>query len=247
MESHRNSFMKIFSETARYENRYRVFGDFLDCATAAVHNRFLFDQELENQYLSCQRRYKSDDMLRFSHLLGELRLGLLSGFSDFLGEVFMQLELGNSALGQTFTPFHLSQLKCRLAIGDISALLERQPFALVADPASGGGSMAIAFAEALFDAGYDYTERMWAHCTDVDDRCAKMSYLQLALLGVPAEVVIGDSLRMTFRKVLRTPMHYIGEWNRKLSDRHVTAFEGPSAPQVLGTGQLALFDFEAVL
>ena len=247
MESHRHSFMKIFSETARYENRYRVFGDFLDCATAAIHNRFVFDQELENTFLACQRRYKPDDMVRFSHLLAELKMAMQSGFGDFLGEVFMQLELGNSALGQTFTPFHLSQLACRLGIGDIFALLERQPFALVADPASGGASMTIAFAEALFDAGYDHSERMWAHCTDIDDRCAKMSYLQLALLGVPAEVVVGDSLRMTVRKVLRTPMHYLGEWDRKLSERHVTALKGPSAPKVLGTGQLALFDFEAVL
>lgn len=247
MESHRNSFLRLFCETARYENRYRVFSDFLDCATAAVHNRFVFDEDLENLFRICQRRYKDEDMRRFSELLAELRMGLQSGFSDFLGDVFMQLELGNQARGQVFTPYHLSQLTCRFGIGDVYALLERQPFVLITDSAAGAASMPIAFAEALHDAGYDHSERMWAQCTDIDDRCAKMSYLQLALLGVPAEVVVGDSLRMTVRKALRTPMHYLGEWDRKLSDRHVTALESPSAPKVLGTGQLALFDFEVVL
>ncbi|HEF8783819.1 TPA: hypothetical protein QH450_000699 [Providencia alcalifaciens] len=46
---------------------------------------------------------------------------------------------------------------------------------------------------------------MIAVCTDIDEVAARMCYLQLALLGVPAIVNIGNSLTLV-RQTLHTPM-----------------------------------------
>lgn len=242
MEKHKKTFIKLFGETARYVHRYQLFGDFIDCAAAAIHNRFVHDDDLERSYLDCVKRYKREDMEKMSRLLAELVMGLESGFCDFLGEVFMELELGNQARGQIFTPYHISKLCALMTHGNSFPQLDTVPFITVNDCCCGAGAMIIAFAESMLESGFNPQERMWAHCTDIDDRCAKMAYIQLALFGLPAEIVIGDSLRMDFRKVLRTPAHYLLGWDAKLRQRYTQVAHEPTVSKA--AEQLTLFDLE---
>ena len=44
--------------------------------------------------------------------------------------------------------------------------------------------------------------RMIAVCTDIDEVAARMCYVQLALLGIPAIVNIGNSLTLDVRQTL---------------------------------------------
>ena len=46
---------------------------------------------------------------------------------------------------------------------------------------------------------------MIAVCTDIDEVAARMCYVQLALLGIPAIVNIGNSLTLDVRQTLHTP------------------------------------------
>jgi hypothetical protein len=43
-----------------------------------------------------------------------------------------------------------------------------------------------------------------------------MAYIQLSLLGVPAVVVVGDTLRLEERARWYTPAHVVGGWTMKL-------------------------------
>lgn len=54
---------------------------------------------------------------------------------------------------------------------------------------------------------------------DVDATAAGMLYLQLAYLEIPAEVVTGNSLTLSVRRVNRTPLWYIGNWEQRIKDR----------------------------
>ena len=112
--SHIAEFISLFNQTARYHRRYEVFRDFVQMAVCALHNGIVHSPELENEYLSIVKRYQREDVERLSQLLGILVLGLSVTPGDFLGRVFMTLELGGSQRGQFFTPYDVSQMMAKM-------------------------------------------------------------------------------------------------------------------------------------
>lgn len=219
-DHYRRTFIRLFAETARYHHRYEVFRDFVAMGALAVQNAFLRSPSLEEEYLAIARRYQADDMTRIAHLLGCLSGALDCQPGDFLGQIFMSLEIGSSEMGQFFTPYSLSQLMARLTVGDARQRLEKAPFIMLDEPAAGAGSMVIAFAEVLLEQGINPQQALFARCTDIDATAAHMCYLQLSYLGIPAEVVIGNTLTLETRRVFRTPLWYLGNWSQRLRERH---------------------------
>ncbi|MDU1923609.1 MAG: hypothetical protein E6766_25365, partial [Enterobacter sp.] len=69
-EHYRREFITLFRDTARHHNRYEVFRDFAEMGALAVQNVFLRSEALEDEYLNLARRYKKDDLLNMSRLLG---------------------------------------------------------------------------------------------------------------------------------------------------------------------------------
>lgn len=158
-------------------------------------------------------------MTRIAHLLGCLSGALDCQPGDFLGQIFMSLEIGSSEMGQFFTPYSLSRLMARLTAGDARQQLEKAPFIMLDEPAAGAGSMVIAFAEVLLEQGINPQQALFARCTDIDATAAHMCYLQLSYLGIPAEVVIGNTLTLETRRIFRTPLWYLGNWSQRLRER----------------------------
>lgn len=218
-DHYRRTFIRLFAETARYHHRHEVFRDFVAMGALAVQNAFLRSPALEEEYLAIARRYQADDMTRIAHLLGCLSGALDCQPGDFLGQIFMSLDIGSSEMGQFFTPYSLSQLMARLTAGDARQQLENAPFIMLDEPAAGAGSMVIAFAEVLLEQGINPQQTLFAHCTDIDATAAHMCYLQLSYLGIPAEVVIGNTLTLEARRVFRTPLWYLGNWSQRLRER----------------------------
>ncbi|EIF3398634.1 SAM-dependent DNA methyltransferase, partial [Escherichia coli] len=154
-----------------------------------------------------------------AHLLAHVIEGLEQGFCDFLGSVFMQLELGDKYRSQFFTPWSIASMMAQMQMGDVKALFENKPFITLSEPACGAGSMILAMADTLNRSGYPAYRRMWVSATDIDPLAAGMAYIQLSLCGVAGEVVIGNSLCNERRRVLLTPGHYLGNWDHRL--RHL--------------------------
>lgn len=217
-DHYRREFIRLFRETARYHHRHEVFRDFAEMATLAVQNVFLRSPDLEKEYLVIAGRYQPDDVNRMTQLLGCLTGALECQPDDFLGQIFMELEIGSDHMGQFFTPYHLSALMARLTAGDVFSELEHKPFITLQEPA---GSMVIAFAEVLAEQGINYQDKLFASCMDIDATAAHMCYLQLSLLGIPAEVVIGNTLTLVVRRTYRTPMWYVGNWQERLGTADV--------------------------
>lgn len=234
----RQEFIKLFAETGRYRHRYEVFRDFIDMAAYSLHNAIFKVEELEQRYLQIIARYEKADQERFPKLLGVLVMMLEAAQEDVLGSIFMELGLGSDRAGQFFTPYHVSRLMAKLtAKGDTREdVLGDRPFLTVSEPACGAGGMVIAFAQHLLESGVNPQKELWVHCTDIDPVAARMAYVQLSLLHIPAMVVVGCALRQTVTEVYRTPAHYLGLWETRLR-RHfaaqvpdATQEEAPSAP-----------------
>ncbi|TNH43530.1 N-6 DNA methylase [Photorhabdus luminescens] len=213
---HKKAFITLFNETARYYYRNRVFDDFVQCAAISLHNAVCPDSKLEQGYRQIIKHYKPEDVSRFSQLLEHVMMGLEFEPHDFLGGVFMQLNLGNKHLKQFFTPWPISLAMAKMQLSDVEQRLTRQPFFTLYEPACGAGCMVIAAAEVLKMSGYNPAQHMWVSCVDIDVVAASMAYIQLSLLGIPGEVVIGDALTNERHRVMYTPVHWLGNWPCRL-------------------------------
>ncbi|EEC1173234.1 SAM-dependent DNA methyltransferase [Salmonella enterica subsp. houtenae serovar 44:z36,[z38]:-] len=214
--SHIAEFISLFNQTARYHRRYEVFRDFVQMAACALHNGIVHSPELENEYLAIVKRHQREDVERLSQLLGILVLGLSVTPGDFLGRVFMTLELGESQRGQFFTPYDVSRMMAKMTLTGIDKVMAGKPFITVSEPACGAGGMAIALAEEFVAAGYYLQRQFFVVCVDVDPVAAAMCFIQLTLLGIPAEVITGNSLTLQHTRALRTAAYWLNGWQNRL-------------------------------
>ncbi|ELF2695291.1 TPA: N-6 DNA methylase [Escherichia coli] len=143
---------------------------------------------------------------------------------DFLGECVMSLELGNSSMGQYFTPGALADLKFELLKQDYASEIRKHGFIILQEPAVGSGGLIIKMANGLVDAGFNLSAALFVSCADNDAFAADMAFIQLSLLGIAAEVSTGDTLRMEFRKTRYTLAYWMNNFNERLKVRRM--FEG---------------------
>lgn len=218
MSVHKLEFKKIFNELNRRHNGYTVFRDFVTMSSISIQNSFLKDEALEEEYFSVIKKYSKKELDYFPELFAKLTFGLELNYGDFLGDLFMELEIGEAKMGQFFTPYSVSRMLSEVTAGDFSEQLKHKSFITLSEPACGAGGMVIAFAEVMKNKGFNPQNQLFVECWDLDNTAAYMCYLQLSLLGIPAKVVIGNTLSQEVFKVLYTPMYYMGNWNCKLNN-----------------------------
>ena len=211
------SFASQFKDIAYYHHRYKVFQDFVALSAIAIHNKQIFDQSLENTYLTIIKGYEKGDVSKISSLLGQLILSIQSEPHDFLGKVFMEMELGNSHAGQFFTPPDIQRLLTRMVCSDIEDRLKDQPYISVQEPACGSGGMVIELAELMIEKGLNPRTQLFASCVDIDSTAAYMAYLQLSALNIPAEVNFGNTLTMEINRTMYTPALFAYNWKKRLT------------------------------
>lgn len=201
----------------RSKRTYDVFRDFLTLSTCAMAQPFYRSDKIEQEYLETVNKYTKKQAEEFSQLLAFLIEALTEKHQDFLGQVYMQLNLGNSANGQFFTPYNISQFMAEINFSEVENNLKDQEFITLSDPCCGSAGMIIAFAETMKNKGYNYQNQLFVEVIDIDEMCFMMAYIQLSLYGIPARVMLGDSLAWKFSKVLYTPFYFVNgfEWKLK--------------------------------
>jgi hypothetical protein len=79
--------------------------------------------------------------------------------------------------------------------------------------------MVIGFVQKMIEDGFNPSQQLWASCIDIDPKAADMAYIQLSLLGIPAEVITGNTLSMEFSRTRFTPVYYLNDWPEKFAFR----------------------------
>ncbi|ELH9326093.1 DUF1738 domain-containing protein [Salmonella enterica] len=214
---HVQRFVSLFNQTAPDENRWQVFSDFVHMAACSLYNALHRDEAFEADYMQRVGRYSREDANNMSCLLAEVIQGLEFCPTDFLGQIFMNLELGNARHGQFFTPYNVSHTMAQMTLSDGLPVLTsgERDFITVSDPACGAGGMIVAMAEAMLEAGFNPQKQMVAYCVDIDPVAAMMCYIQLSLMGIPAIVAIGNSLTVEIKREMATPMFVLGHWHHR--------------------------------
>ncbi len=196
----RKQFIKAFERLAHHRERHDVLADFLEMGVCAVRKTTLppgpAADQIEAAYMGVVARNAAEDVRAMPELLAITSLAVQDGGSDFLGQVVGDLELVNGHMGQFFTPYDVSRMMAEITLQDAGELIRDKGFITLIEPASGAGGMIIAAADVIAKQGFDIGRQLYVDATDLSPLCFKMTYLQLALRGIPATVRRGNSLSL---------------------------------------------------
>ena len=214
--SHNSSVKEIIKqiESIGYKHGIQtVFDDYLTIASCAVSNAVdkVHFEKREKLYMQTIKKYSKEELERIVELhvmvVNALEKNLYT--IDLLGEIFHSLNLSNSCNGQFFTPIHIAEFMAEAMLGPKCGEIDTKGYVTLCEPTCGSGVMVIAAANSLYKNHYNPSQNMCVLACDNDIRCAKMAYLQLSYLGIPAVVVHGDSLRMEEYDRFYTPVYMI--------------------------------------
>ena len=200
MNEYQKSFLKTLEGMANYKHKRDIFRDFIYLSSYALQNRVIFNQSIEDKYLSIIGEYKKSDALKFSKLLSIFINGLEKDTFDFLGSIYMEIEANNKNIGQFFTPGSLCELMSFLTY-DIEKV--RKEKITLHEPALGSGAMVIAFIKRLKDNNISLSN-LELNAIEKDSLVARMAYIQFFFLGIKSEIIIGDTLTAEFSETLHT-------------------------------------------
>ena len=229
-------FISKLSNLDRSKSVSTVFNDFLTLSCCSLAQTVYRSKNLEQKYLSTIKTYTKEQAEEFSKLLAFLVLGLEQEPRDLLGQVFMSLNLGSQANGQYFTPYSVCKFMAEINFAEIESFQNNQLITL-SEPCCGSGGIIIAFAETLKEQGYNYQHQLFVEAIDIDETCFKMAYIQLSILGIPARVMLGDTLAWKFQKVLYTPLYFVNGFEYKLKRQQ----QEQKNPVIVEMKQLSLF------
>ena len=227
-------FVKAFHQlTSGKYNAWEVFKDFVVLFATSLSNPFdkLHFQEREDCYLRIIKKYEPEEQKIFPQLAAHTVMALEKNpDQDFLGNIFMHLDLGNEAKGQIFTPYHVCELMAEITMEDVVKKVKEDGFITIDDPCCGAGATLIAginkARKALAEADLNFQNHVLISGQDIDETVLLMCYIQVSLLGVAGYFKHGNSLTepMTDGDSLEnywfTPMYYSDVWYMRRIVQH---------------------------
>lgn len=225
-------FVKLFRRLTYRFAPWEIWHDFVTMFACALSN--LVDkshyEEREALYLKLIQKYNKQEQEVFPQLAAEVVFALEKNLEqDFLGKIFMELDLGNKRKGQFFTPYSVCKMIAEMAVGNIVPHVEKYGYSTINDPACGSGAALIAgvhaAAKSLKEAGLNWQNHVLVAAQDIDHTMSMMCYIQLSLLGVVGYIKIGNTLTEpmhsndTRENYWFTPMYFSNVWAaRRLFD-----------------------------
>lgn len=118
----RGRFINVFKDTGRHLGRWEVFSDFLSLAASELDMaRIRTPESMEHCRKICAR-YEATDIANMQEMFCLMVCALEAKFHDFLGAIFMELELGDNFRGQYFTPYSVQCLMARMLMPGVRTL-----------------------------------------------------------------------------------------------------------------------------
>ena len=77
--------------------------------------------------------------------------------------------------------------------------------------------MILSFAKVLREHDINYQQSLLVYANDISETCVYMTYIQLALYGIPAVVTCGNALAHESRFRMETPFFFLNYWKFRKS------------------------------
>lgn len=223
---YRKEFLNTFKSLTYRHRAWDIWRDFVIMFACALSNGLDKEhyEEREARYMKIIRKYHKEEQNLFPELAAHTVMALEENpEQDFLGGIFMELNLGNGKNGQFFTPYHVCQLMADIAEGaNVAEQVEKEGYITIHDPCCGAGATLIAGVHAarkqLEKVNLNYQNHVLVVAQDIDETVALMCYIQLSLLGVAAYIKVGNTFTDPIAEgdstenYWFTPMYFSDTW-----------------------------------
>ena len=203
----KKDFHNHIREISYTRHLWQAWQDFTEVTALAIVQSTGFSQDREDQYMRTIGKYEPKEIQIFPKLISLTIEALELEYCDFLGQMFMELELGSKWHGQFFTPYNLCKVIAQLTISKDQ--FKDGQIVTINEPAVGSGAMIIAVCEYLRENNINYQQQLDIIAQDKDYIAFCMSYIQLSLLGCSAKVIYGNTLTLESSLVWQTPIAFL--------------------------------------
>lgn len=194
-------FMKTFSQLTHRHRAWDIWRDFVTMFACSISNAVDKDHydDREERYMKIIKKYDEEERNMFPELAAHTIMALEKNQEqDFLGSIFMALNLGNHSGGQFFTLYHVCELMARMTINyDTVQQVKEKGYITINDPCCGAGATLISGIHAarrqLEKENMNFQNHVLVVAQDIDEIVAMMCYIQLSLLGVAAYIKVGNT------------------------------------------------------
>lgn len=215
MTAGRKEFIKLLEELSRSRHIWQTWQDFSEMSSLAL--RLPFEKSIHERAKALYARYEQPELIKLDRMFTIVTEELEAQYQDFLGSVFMELELGNSWKGQFFTPYNICRMMAEMQLSDVEKYIDQRGFFTVNDPCVGGGAMLIAVADVIRRKDLNHSQCIYFEAQDVDSTAIHMAHIQLSLCGLAGKMIIGDTLRMKISEAFYTPVYHLNKWSLRLA------------------------------
>lgn len=156
-------FIKVFQELCYSRSSWQVWADLMAAMACTLANSVDKTEPRhtarEKEYAECIKRLGGVEKPAkcFAIVVEALER---NPDQDFLGKLYMSLELGNHWKGQFFTPYNVCECMASITINDNVQTLEKQEWISVNDPACGAGATLVAAANIFHRKKINYQTRV---------------------------------------------------------------------------------------
>ena len=224
-----SEFAKVLQSMSSRFQTWELWSDFVTVFALALSQQLDPRDNRANMYNETISKYSQDELQKFVQLSCLVTKAFEENREqDYLGQLYMELELGNHWTGQFFTPYHVCKAMASMTASDCVAEIEEKGYITMNDCACGGGATLIAGTNVVYDAlkkaesPLCYQDHVLVIAQDLSQTTALMCYIQLSLLGIAAVIKVGDSLKDPFDydplfaphddELWFTPMYFSDIW-----------------------------------
>lgn len=197
MRDREKEFLDLFQKLCYSRSSWQVWADLMSAIACTLSNTTDHTPEhfesREKEYAQCIERLGSVEVP--AQILSIIVMALEENpEQDFLGAMYMRLNLGNHWKGQFFTPYCVCKMMSEITCGDIDNQIEKQGYISVCDPACGAGATLIAAVNTMKNCRHNFQNHVLFVGQDIDRVTGMMCYIQLSLLGCAGYVCIADTI-----------------------------------------------------
>ena len=193
------AFVKCFNSICQWNNGWDRWNDMVNLFAIEIANAVDWNhRDSRNEtYKRIAAKYSPEEFKRFGELFVILVESLeRNPFQDFLGGMYMELDMGSKAHGQCFTPFGVCEAMAAMAMPEevVKRQIEERGWISINDCACGAGATLIAAAKHLHQMEVNFQQSALFVAQDLDNTVAMMCYIQMSLIGCAGRVRVGDTL-----------------------------------------------------
>lgn len=216
----KSNLLNTFKGLSGYKWDYwTLWTDFIEMMAISISNAVDLRQKnvREERFKDITKKYTLEEMNIFKQMYADLVVDLEMDPRDVLGEIFMELGLGDKWKGQFFTPHSLSRVMTTITLSKdkIQKSIDDKGFVTINEDACGGGATLIASFNHIRQLGFNPQEILLIDASDIDRRACYMTYIQLSLLGANAVIRERDGLAPRTKEdtsTWYTPFYILNGW-----------------------------------